>query len=79
LGFGKFVMQHEAFRSGNFDTQFVGKYFTPDKLYQHNDMEELAAILTVATILKEAKNKQTETENTAAENGSGWRERREKR
>ena len=32
LGFGKFVMQHEAFTSGNFDTHFVKKYFTPEVL-----------------------------------------------
>jgi len=28
LAFGTFVMEHEAFRSGNFDTHFVKKYFT---------------------------------------------------
>ena len=38
LPFGKFVMQHEAFRSGNFDTHFVGKYFTPEKL-QHAELQ----------------------------------------
>ena len=27
LGFGKFVLEHEAFRSGKFDTKFVDKYF----------------------------------------------------
>ncbi len=32
LGFCKFVMQHEAFRSGHFDTQFVENYFKPELL-----------------------------------------------
>ena len=32
LGFGKFVMQHEAFTSGKFDTHFVDKYFNADSL-----------------------------------------------
>ena len=32
LGFCKFVMNHEAFRSGNFDTKFVEKYFKPELL-----------------------------------------------
>lgn len=32
LGFCKFVMQHEAFKSGQFDTKFVEKYFTPEAL-----------------------------------------------
>ena len=29
LGFCKFVMQHEAFRSGRFDTKFIENYFKP--------------------------------------------------
>lgn len=32
LGFGKFVMDHPAFRSGDFDTGFVGKHFRPEML-----------------------------------------------
>jgi propionyl-CoA carboxylase alpha chain len=27
FAFGKFVFEHEAFRSGNFDTHFVKKYY----------------------------------------------------
>jgi propionyl-CoA carboxylase alpha chain len=30
LPFGKFVMEHHAFRTGNFDTGFVNKYFTAE-------------------------------------------------
>jgi acetyl-CoA carboxylase, biotin carboxylase subunit len=32
LGFCKYVMQHEAFRTGQFDTKFVEKHFTPEVL-----------------------------------------------
>jgi propionyl-CoA carboxylase alpha chain len=32
LPFGKFVFEHEAFRSGNFDTHFVKKYYSADLL-----------------------------------------------
>jgi acetyl-CoA carboxylase biotin carboxylase subunit len=32
LPFCKFALEHEAFVSGNFDTHFVGKYFTPEVL-----------------------------------------------
>lgn len=48
LGFCKFVMQHEAFTSGNFDTHFVEKHFDPACL-PHNDRTEamLAAALAV--------------------------------
>ncbi|MFN0276130.1 MAG: acetyl/propionyl/methylcrotonyl-CoA carboxylase subunit alpha [Chitinophagales bacterium] len=44
LPFGKFVMQHEAFLSGKFDTKFIEKYFAPDLLQSKEDgVEEIAA------------------------------------
>jgi len=44
LGFCQFVMHHDAFRSGNFDTKFVEKYFTPEVLKpKTNEIEELLA------------------------------------
>lgn len=53
LGFCRFVMQHEAFRSGNFDTRFVENYFKPAvlKSAQQDDEALLAAVLatTLAT------------------------------
>jgi acetyl-CoA carboxylase biotin carboxylase subunit len=41
LSFGKFVMEHPAFITGKFDTHFVQKYFTPDKLNQKLAEDEL--------------------------------------
>jgi acetyl-CoA carboxylase biotin carboxylase subunit len=32
LPFGKFVFEHEAFRSGNFDTHFVKDYYSEEKM-----------------------------------------------
>src|SRR3954467_7202495 len=32
LSFCRFVLEHEAFTSGNFDTHFIKKYFTPEML-----------------------------------------------
>ncbi len=52
LPFGKFVLQHEAFTSGKFDTHFVNHYFTPDKL-QNNDEAEIAAVLALKMYLKQ--------------------------
>lgn len=48
LGFCKYVMQHEAFRSGNFDTKFVEKYFKPEVLNAVPEAVEefLAAVLS---------------------------------
>jgi acetyl/propionyl-CoA carboxylase alpha subunit len=45
LAFGKFVMQHEAFVSGNFDTHFVKKYFLPEHLMHENEEEAMIAAL----------------------------------
>jgi acetyl-CoA carboxylase biotin carboxylase subunit len=51
LGFGKFVMQHEAFTSGNFDTHFVKKYFTPESLQTGTETEALIAALVMEKLL----------------------------
>jgi acetyl-CoA carboxylase biotin carboxylase subunit len=42
LPFGKFVFEHEAFRSGNFDTHFVNKYYNAAEL--NNQLAEEAKI-----------------------------------
>ncbi|WPU96625.1 acetyl-CoA carboxylase biotin carboxylase subunit [Mucilaginibacter sabulilitoris] len=55
LGFGKFVMQHEAFTSGNFDTHFVKKYFTPDVLDSDNKEEAEIAAIIMEQLLSEQK------------------------
>lgn len=77
LGFGKFVMKHEAFISGNFDTHFVKNYFNADSLKEsHSDEEEIASLL-VAKLWNEAKNKNksTTTENNTQ---SAWLNNRKK-
>ncbi|MEO3403457.1 acetyl-CoA carboxylase biotin carboxylase subunit [Mucilaginibacter sp. CAU 1740] len=55
LGFGKFVMQHEAFASGNFDTHFVQKYFTPEALQQDNEEEAFIAAMVMDRLLSRTK------------------------
>ena len=50
LSFGKFVMQHEAFRSGHFDTNFIGQHFKPDLLSvltseNQEDMDKIGVAL----------------------------------
>ena len=51
LGFGKFVMQHEAFTTGNFDTHFVQKYFKPGVLQNSNEDEALIAAMVMEKLL----------------------------
>lgn len=48
LPFGKFVFQHDAFRSGNFDTHFVKKYYSPEALKEETEEEaKLAALMAL--------------------------------
>ncbi|WP_378172337.1 acetyl-CoA carboxylase biotin carboxylase subunit [Aquimarina sp. SS2-1] len=56
LPFGKFVCQHEAFTSGNFDTHFVKKYYTPEVLKSEMETEAKIAALVA---LKQYKEDQT--------------------
>ncbi|WP_428330988.1 acetyl-CoA carboxylase biotin carboxylase subunit [Mucilaginibacter sp.] len=51
LGFGKFVMQHEAFISGNFDTHFVKKYFKPGSLQKSKEDEAKIAAIVMEKLL----------------------------
>ncbi|HAO14178.1 MAG TPA: acetyl-CoA carboxylase biotin carboxylase subunit [Tenacibaculum sp.] len=54
LPFGKFVFDHEAFTSGDFDTHFVKKYYTPESLNtQYKREAEIAARLALHAYLKE--------------------------
>jgi acetyl-CoA carboxylase biotin carboxylase subunit len=55
LPFGKFVMEHEAFTSGQFDTHFVKKYFTPESLDTGTEEEALIAALVMERLLGTTK------------------------
>lgn len=74
LQFGKFVMQHEAFVSGRFDTNFVGKYFTPEVLNQDNEDEAFIAALFAAHLMKK-KNQKIEAP-VGTGNPLNWRKNR---
>ncbi|WP_298529181.1 acetyl-CoA carboxylase biotin carboxylase subunit [uncultured Christiangramia sp.] len=54
LTFGKFVFQHDAFRSGDFDTHFVKKYYSPEALKEETEQEaRLAALLVLKQYLND--------------------------
>lgn len=56
LPFGKFVCEHEAFRTGNFDTHFVKNYFTPTTLEAKIKEEaKLAALIALKIYLEDQK------------------------
>jgi len=56
LPFGKFVMEHEAFRSGDFDTGFVKSYYDSEKLKAKFDVEaEIAAMIALKQYIEDQK------------------------
>jgi acetyl-CoA carboxylase, biotin carboxylase subunit len=75
LEFGKFVMQHEAFRTGNFDTHFVKNHFKPEFLDQKSEeSDEIAAVM--ATLLWSESKKGANLVATVQEGESAWRKNR---
>lgn len=56
LPFGKFVFEHEAFRSGNFDTNFVKKYYSPEVIVANKEKEsEIAALVALKQYFEDQK------------------------
>src|SRR5690554_2427409 len=56
LPFGTFVCEHEAFRSGDFDTHFVKKYYSPEALLEKQKEEaKVAATLALKQYLEDQK------------------------
>ncbi|MBL7927645.1 MAG: acetyl-CoA carboxylase biotin carboxylase subunit [Bacteroidia bacterium] len=73
LGFCKFVMQHEAFVSGNFDTHFVPLYFKPEVL-TNNGTDNDIAVLMAAMVLSEKQQIIADEPYTATSN---WKRNRQ--
>ncbi|MFV8344173.1 acetyl-CoA carboxylase biotin carboxylase subunit [Flavobacterium sp. XS2P39] len=56
LPFGKFVFEHEAFRSGKFDTHFVKNYYNADVLKDQMAQEaEIAALVALKQYFEDQK------------------------
>jgi acetyl-CoA carboxylase biotin carboxylase subunit len=56
LPFGKFVFEHEAFRSGKFDTHFVKNYYNADVLKKQMVKEaEIAALVAMKQYFEDQK------------------------
>jgi acetyl-CoA carboxylase biotin carboxylase subunit len=77
LSFGTFAFKHEAFVSGNFDTHFVKKHFSPEKLEQGNEEEaKIAAMLVVELLEKRQKSpKLNSTTANIVQIKSNWKNR----
>jgi len=56
LPFGAFVMQHEAFRSGHFDTHFVKDYYAPEMIQGVKEKEaKMAAMVALKQYFEDQK------------------------
>lgn len=77
LPFCRFVMQHNAFINGEFDTNFVNKYFSNESLKEEHksDLTQLAALIT-ARIMTSSKVTETSITTSISADISKWRLRR---
>lgn len=78
LPFCRWAIQHEAFVSGNFDTHFVKKYYTPEVLQQQNPDAELVAALAAALAMQQSSATASTTATSAGSIRSRWKQARVK-
>ncbi len=76
LGFGHFVMGHEAFRSGNFNTRFIENYFKPEYLNGDVDEDEKLLAAAFAVTISNDSLPKNNSESFAANAESKWRKNR---
>ncbi len=64
LPFGRFVMDHDAFVNGNFDTHFVKKYFSKESFSEMDeDARSIAAKIALKIYLSKREQLQSNNEN----------------
>lgn len=74
LAFGSFVMGHEAFTSGNFDTHFVAKHFKPEYLDADCVDEDLVAAWYASKLFNDTLASQKSLDSTSLK--SNWKKNR---
>jgi acetyl/propionyl-CoA carboxylase alpha subunit len=77
LFFGKFVMESDAFVSGDYNTHFVQDYFHPEKNNKNTDtdIEQVAAIIAANIFEKTAQTTNLKL-NGQKQSVSNWRKNR---
>lgn len=78
LQFCKFVLGHDTFVSGKFDTHFVGTHFDPEVL-KNKDVEaaEIAAIMASHIMAGASKAQMTASASNGTNGVSAWRKNRQ--
>ena len=79
LKFCKFVIQHDQFRSGKFDTHFVQQYYKPDYLAAENEEEMLIAAMVSTLVLPAKKSTLENTSSATSSKDSKWKTRIQRR
>jgi len=77
LDFGKFVLKHEAFRSGNFDTNFVKEHFSSPELIKNAMEEESVALQHAIDSIWDHVNEYKNKAYASREISSSWKNRME--
>ncbi|MGY6743442.1 MAG: acetyl-CoA carboxylase biotin carboxylase subunit [Cecembia sp.] len=78
LTFCAFVLGHEAFISGDFDTKFVEKYFSPEKLdvkWEESELELLASLAVDVLEKKKYGLKRVSGQNGISNPRTNWKNR----
>ncbi|WPP52979.1 acetyl-CoA carboxylase biotin carboxylase subunit [Catalinimonas niigatensis] len=79
LDFCRFVMQHEAFTSGHFDTKFVEQFFTPKSLSDNNKNEHPQKVAAFIAAHLYQQQQQKPSQHTAVSDSSQqrmWKQRK---
>jgi acetyl-CoA carboxylase biotin carboxylase subunit len=74
LSFCRWAIQHPAFVSGDFDTHFVKKYFTPEVLQSEDETEMIAAAIAAVDWLNNSA--KTTTISGKTKSASQWQKAR---
>ncbi len=73
LSFCRFVLNHKAFTSGNFDTHFVKQHFSPEMLVVEKDDEVVIAALFAAKLTETKQASVKNKDQDPLENNSKWK------
>jgi acetyl-CoA carboxylase, biotin carboxylase subunit len=74
LPFGRWALQQPAFIDGAFDTNFIGKYFTPDSLENPEQQAAKAAALLAIQVWQEEQRKSQQA--PVNQQTSNWKQRK---
>lgn len=76
IEFGQFVLQHDSFRSGKFNTKFVEDYFTSDKLDAELSKEEATVAAAFSAFVLDGSNQSNKSNGASLpKKGSQWKNR----